>query len=164
MKTVGRVGVVNYQAGNIRSVETALRQLQAEFFVSDKPEELCDADRLIFPGVGEAQAAMSVLTDFGLGEAIKAFFRSGKPLLGICIGSQIIMESSEERNTRCLGLLAGTAALPVQRDPRWIELLLRAFLLPKPRQQRGCIGKDRIRDSHPLGCRLGQSCRRAVSS
>jgi glutamine amidotransferase len=52
---------------------------------------------------------MSVLTDTGLGEAIAAFHRSGKPLLGICIGSQIIMESSEERNTRCLGLLPGKA-------------------------------------------------------
>jgi glutamine amidotransferase len=107
MKSAARVGVVDYQAGNIRSVETALRRLRADFFVSDDPGELLDAGRLVFPGVGEASAAMSVLADSGLGEAVSSFFRSGRPLLGICIGSQIIMDSSEERSTRCLGLLAG---------------------------------------------------------
>ena len=102
--------MVDYGAGNIRSVETAFRHLQADFFISDKPEELFRAERLVFPGVGEACAAMSVLTETGLGESIGAFYRSGKPLLGICIGAQIIMESSEERDTRCLGLLPGKAA------------------------------------------------------
>jgi glutamine amidotransferase len=107
------VGVVDYQAGNLKSVETALRFLDAHFFVTRHPEEIEKADRLIFPGVGEARAAMTVLDESGLGSAIVEFFRSGKPLLGICLGCQIVMERSEERDAGCLGLIQGT----VERFP-----------------------------------------------
>jgi glutamine amidotransferase len=101
------IGVVDYRAGNLKSVETALRYLGADFFVSQDPKRLIDADRLLFPGVGEAAAAMGVLRETGLDETILAFFVSGKPLLGICIGCQIALESSEERDTACLGLVRG---------------------------------------------------------
>lgn len=108
------IGVVDYKAGNLRSVETAMRFLQADFFVSEDPDAFAKADRMIFPGVGEALAAMTVLRESGLDEAVRAFYASGKPLLGICIGCQIALESSEERGARCLGLVKGT----VQRFPR----------------------------------------------
>jgi glutamine amidotransferase len=102
-----KIGVMDYKAGNIRSVETALRCLSADFVVSDKPDVLKSCDKLIIPGDGEARAAMDVLGETGLGELVGDFFRRGRPILGICIGCQIIMEHSEERDTRCLGLVPG---------------------------------------------------------
>jgi glutamine amidotransferase len=102
-----RVAVIDYQAGNLRSVETALRHLGAEFRVTGRPEEALRAERLLVPGVGEARAAMEVLDPAGLGEAIREFVRSGRPTLGICLGAQVIFERSEERSTPCLGILPG---------------------------------------------------------
>ncbi|MFO8065554.1 MAG: imidazole glycerol phosphate synthase subunit HisH [Spirochaetota bacterium] len=104
-----RLGVVNYEAGNLRSVETALKAVGAEFFVSDKPEELLGSDRLVFPGVGDAKAAMDVLERSGLADAVRSFFESGRRILGICVGSQIVLDASEENDARCLGLVPGTA-------------------------------------------------------
>lgn len=106
-----RIAVVDYNAGNLRSVETALKYLKADFFITGRPEELRGADKLIFPGVGEAKAAMKVLEETGLAGAITEFYKSGRPLLGICLGSQIVLADSEESNTRCLGLIPGTARL-----------------------------------------------------
>jgi glutamine amidotransferase len=102
-----KIGVMDYGAGNIRSVETALRHLGAQFLVSGEPEVLKACDKLIIPGDGEAQAAMSVLNETGLAELVRDFFRAGRPILGICIGCQIVMEHSEERDTSCLGLIPG---------------------------------------------------------
>jgi len=101
-------GVVDYQAGNLRSVETALRHLGADFIVSGSPEVLMQAEKLIFPGVGEARASMDVLRSTGLGDLILEFAASGKLLLGICIGAQILLQRSEEGDTECLGAIKGT--------------------------------------------------------
>jgi glutamine amidotransferase len=102
-----RVAVIDYQAGNLRSVETALRHLGAEFRVTARPQEALEAERLLVPGVGEARAAMQVLDPAGLGQAVREFAASGRPVLGICLGAQVIFERSEERNTPCLGILPG---------------------------------------------------------
>jgi glutamine amidotransferase len=102
-----KIGVMDYKAGNIRSVETALRYLGADFVVSGEPEVLKACDKLIIPGDGEAQAAMGVLNTSGLAALVWDFFRAGRPILGICIGCQIVMEHSEERDTPCLGLVPG---------------------------------------------------------
>ncbi len=110
------VAVIDYGAGNLKSVETALRFLAADFAVSADPEQVARADKVIFPGVGEAAAAMATLKKTGLGEALAAFHRSGRPLFGICLGSQVVLERSEESATSCLGLLAGTARL-LPRQP-----------------------------------------------
>ena len=99
--------VLNYEAGNLKSVETALSWLNCDFLVSGDPETVVCAERLIVPGVGEAGAAMSVLKNSGLADAVRTVFLSGKPMLGICLGCQLIFEHSEERNTSCLGLLPG---------------------------------------------------------
>lgn len=101
------VGVVDYNAGNLKSVETALHFLKTDFFISSHPGDFFKANKLIFPGVGDAQAAMQVLHDTGLGEAIREFYNSGKPILGICLGCQIILTYSEERSTHCLDLIKG---------------------------------------------------------
>ncbi len=105
------IGVVDYRAGNLKSVETALRYLDFRFIISQEPEKILKTDRLIFPGVGEAGSAMNVLERTGLGEAIEDFARSGKLILGICLGCQIILDRSEESNTRCLGLIGGIAKM-----------------------------------------------------
>jgi glutamine amidotransferase len=99
--------VVDYQAGNLRSVETALLHLGARFRISSRPEEIAAAERVIVPGVGEARDAMEHLSASGLDQAIDGVRRSGRPLLGICLGCQIIFERSEERSVRCLGFLPG---------------------------------------------------------
>ena len=101
------IGVVDYKAGNLKSVDSALSHLGAEFLISDKPEELLRCDKMIFPGVGEAKSAMEVLKSSGLGQAVREFALSGKPLLGICLGAQIVFDSSEERQTKCLGIIPG---------------------------------------------------------
>ncbi len=101
------IGVVDYEAGNLKSVELALRHIGVDFYISKDPEKLLSADRMIFPGVGEAQSSMEVLDRTGLGDAVKEFAASGKPLLGICIGCQILFDFSEERNTDCLGIIPG---------------------------------------------------------
>jgi imidazole glycerol-phosphate synthase subunit HisH len=99
--------VLDYEAGNLKSVENALARLGQRFTVTSRPEVVRKASRLIFPGDGEAAATMAVLERTGLGEAVRDFHRSGKPLLGICIGCQVIFDSSEERSTACLGLVSG---------------------------------------------------------
>ncbi|MFP4491956.1 MAG: imidazole glycerol phosphate synthase subunit HisH [Spirochaetaceae bacterium] len=104
---MGRVGVVNYAAGNLASVESVLKRLGAEYTVSDNPVVLQDCERIIFPGVGEARAAMGELEKRGLDRFLPEFAASGKPLLGICIGYQILLSRSEENQTPCLGIIPG---------------------------------------------------------
>jgi len=104
-----KIGVVDYEAGNLRSVETALRAIGADYLVADTPEPLLATDRLVFPGVGDAKAAMDVLERSGLADAVREFFRSGRRILGICVGSQIVLDASEENDARCLGLVPGSA-------------------------------------------------------
>lgn len=101
------IGVVDYEAGNLTSVETALSHLGASYAVVKSPEQIEQADRLIFPGVGEAFAAMSVLKKTGMDEGLRNFAASGKLFLGICIGCQLLLERSEERSAQCLGMVPG---------------------------------------------------------
>ena len=105
------IGVVDYEAGNLTSVVTALKYLGARFEVTKNPREVSRADKVIFPGVGEARQAMAVLRSTGLGDALIAFAASGKPLLGICMGCQILQDYSEERDTSLLGLIPGRVCL-----------------------------------------------------
>ena len=102
------VGIVDYNAGNIKSVERALASLGADYVLSKSPRDLEYADRLIFPGVGEAAYAMEQLHRTGFDGFLRDWAKAGKPLLGICLGSQIIFDHSEEGGVDCLGLLPGT--------------------------------------------------------
>ena len=104
-----KIGIIDYDAGNLKSVETALNFLGGDYFVSSDPEELLKSDKLIFPGVGEASASMRILKSRSLDSFIQDFFKKGNPLLGICLGCQIVLNSSEERDTKCLGLVPGTS-------------------------------------------------------
>ncbi|MBR1721644.1 MAG: imidazole glycerol phosphate synthase subunit HisH [Treponema sp.] len=101
------VGIIDYNAGNIRSVERALSFLKAEYVLSKNPADLKNCDRLIFPGVGEAAYAMQQLKSTGFDSFLKDWSAAQKPLIGICLGSQIIFEHSDEGDVECLGLLKG---------------------------------------------------------
>ena len=83
-------GIVDYNAGNITSVERALKALKAPFILSKNPKELEKVDRIIFPGVGDAAYAMKQLKLTGFDLFLKDWAASGKKLAGICLGSQII--------------------------------------------------------------------------
>jgi len=101
------ITIVDYRAGNLTSVKRALDHLDIPNQISADPEIVRRAERIIFPGVGHAGAAMSVLRERGLDSALVEAVRSGTPTLGICIGCQIILSHSEEGDTPGLGLLPG---------------------------------------------------------
>ena len=96
-----KVAVVKYNAGNIQSVMNALRRVGVDPVLKDNPVELRKADRVIFPGQGEASHAMEYLQTHGLDLVIKSLTQ---PVLGICIGQQLMCEHSEEGNVDCLGI------------------------------------------------------------
>lgn len=102
------VAVIDYDAGNLRSVEKALTALGEQPVITRKREQLLEADRVILPGVGSFGDAMEKLHLYGLVEVIRQVAASGTPLLGICLGLQLMFESSEEsRGAEGLGLLKG---------------------------------------------------------
>lgn len=102
--------VVDYGAGNLTSVANALDHIGANATVSRDPAVIAAADKLVFPGVGAAGSAMNTLVTTGIGDAIATVVKKGNPVLGICIGCQIILESSEEDGgVKTLGLLPGKA-------------------------------------------------------
>lgn len=101
------VGIVDYDAGNLKSVETCLTHLGFSYVLSGDPQVLEKTDRLVFPGDGHAATSMENLKKRGLDQLLSSYFRSGKPILGICVGSQIVLDKSEEGNAVCLGLIPG---------------------------------------------------------
>ncbi len=103
------IAIIDYDAGNLTSVARAVRHLGADCVVTNDVAVIREAERVIFPGVGAAGSAMESLQRLGLDAAIRDAFDAGKPVLGICLGTQIIMGFSEEDGgTSCLGLIEGT--------------------------------------------------------
>jgi glutamine amidotransferase len=96
-----RTAILKYNAGNIRSVQIACERIGIHALVTDDPRILREADRVIFPGVGEASSAMRYLRERGLNEVITGL---QQPVLGICLGLQLLCRHSEEGNTDCLGV------------------------------------------------------------
>ena len=105
-----QVAIIKYNAGNIRSVLFAMERIGVKAIVTDVQEELERADKLIFPGVGEARSAMKYLKDKGIDGLIR---NAKQPLLGICLGMQLLCRHSEENDTDCLGIFD----TPVKRFP-----------------------------------------------
>lgn len=93
--------IIKYNAGNIQSVLYALERIGRQAVVTDDPVQIRDADKVIFPGVGEASTAMDYLRERGLDELIRGL---KQPVLGICLGMQLMCSYSEENDTTCLGI------------------------------------------------------------
>jgi glutamine amidotransferase len=96
-----RLVIIKYNAGNIQSVLYALERIGREAVVTDDPSLIAAADKVIFPGVGEASTAMGYLRERGLDGLIKGLHQ---PVLGICLGMQLLCSYSEENDTNCLGI------------------------------------------------------------
>lgn len=109
------VAIIKYNAGNVYSVECALSRLGVESIVTDNSKLIMSADKVIFPGVGEAAAAMSHLRASGLDNIIRNLT---SPVLGICIGQQLMCSHSEEGNTDCLGIFPDKVIRFNQTDSR----------------------------------------------
>jgi imidazole glycerol phosphate synthase glutamine amidotransferase subunit len=104
---VTRIAVVDYGAGNLVSIDQALRVAGAEVTVARRPPDLRGADGLIVPGVGAAAPAMARLARRGLAEEIRAWAAADRPFLGICLGMQLLFEGSDEDGAATLGILGG---------------------------------------------------------
>ncbi len=93
--------IIDYGAGNIKSIQFAFKRLGLDAALSSKPSEILNADKIIFPGVGEASSAMHMLRESKLDKIIPTL---KQPVLGICLGMQLLCNSTEERNTKGLGV------------------------------------------------------------
>src|SRR5688572_20863863 len=96
-----KIAIIKYNAGNIRSVLYALERIGHTALVTDKPDEIISAEKVIFPGVGEASTAMNYLKERNLDKLISSLTQ---PVLGICLGMQLLCNYSEENDTECLGI------------------------------------------------------------
>ena len=95
------IAIIKYNAGNTKSVENAVKRLGFDCIITDDPSEIKRANKVIFPGVGEASTAMAYLKQHQLDKLIVSL---KQPVLGICLGLQLMCKSSEEGNTKCLGI------------------------------------------------------------
>jgi imidazole glycerol-phosphate synthase subunit HisH len=110
------IAILKYNAGNIKSVQNALSRLGYKSIITDNPSELTKAEKVIFPGVGEAGTAMIYLKERGLDQTILTL---SQPVLGICLGLQLMCRFSEEGDTKCLGIFDTDVRLfpPVEKIP-----------------------------------------------
>jgi imidazole glycerol-phosphate synthase subunit HisH len=110
------IAIIKYNAGNIRSVSNAVNRIGYESVITDDYEAIRKADKVIFPGVGEASSAMKYLRERGLDELIISL---KQPVLGICLGLQLLCRHSEEGDTKCLGVFDTVVKLfpPVDKVP-----------------------------------------------
>jgi len=103
------IAIIDYGAGNLRSVTNALVKLGYQPKVTRDPEDVLNAAAVIFPGVGAAADAVQSLRDSGLDEAIREVIREGQPLFAVCVGMQVLLSSTEEGGwNECLGIIPGT--------------------------------------------------------
>jgi glutamine amidotransferase len=113
------ITIIDYDAGNLTSVYRALKHIGVSARISNNPKEIENAQKIIFPGVGHAKSAMRSLTQKGIDTALKNAFDKKIPILGICLGTQIILSHSQEGDTQTLGLIDGNcvkfdANLPIK--------------------------------------------------
>ncbi|UXE68122.1 MAG: imidazole glycerol phosphate synthase subunit HisH [Chryseotalea sp. WA131a] len=110
-----KIAVIKYNAGNIRSIAFALERLGIDYSITDDVEKIKSADKVIFPGVGEASTTMRYLTEM---KVDKLIINLKQPVLGICLGMQLMCKYSDENNTPCLGIFDETVKLfkPVQNQ------------------------------------------------
>jgi len=105
------LAILDYKAGNQTSVRRALDYLGIKAQITADPREMHKAVGVIFPGVGAAGQAMNELTGTGLDDVLRALVQEGKPLLGVCVGCQILLDYSEENDTKALGVIPGECVM-----------------------------------------------------
>ncbi|HMG83877.1 MAG TPA: imidazole glycerol phosphate synthase subunit HisH [Ferruginibacter sp.] len=110
----GSIAIIKYNAGNVQSVLYALQRIGASAFVTDDPKQIAEADKVIFPGVGHATPAMQYLIERGLDKLIVGL---KQPVLGVCLGQQLMCNHSEEGDTACLGIFDTEVKLFVSAKP-----------------------------------------------
>jgi imidazole glycerol-phosphate synthase subunit HisH len=115
------ITIVDYNAGNLRSVKRACDAVGVEAVFTQDPDRVAKADRLIFPGVGHALTAMETLERTGLAAAVRHVVDRGVPVLGICVGAQLLLDGSEEGPTKGFGLVPGQTRL-LQVDDRRLKI------------------------------------------
>ena len=103
--------IVDYQAGNVESVQRACHAVGIDALISADPDLIRKAERVIFPGVGTAESAVGTLHKTGIWDALLDFADAGRPLLGICLGAQILMEQTEEGDQACLAYTRAVQAV-----------------------------------------------------
>jgi len=103
--------IINTRAANVHSVDKALRKVGANPVITSDPKELASADAAVLPGVGASDSVMTALNSLGLTDPVKQFAASGRPLLCICVGLQVLFNSSEEGDLPGLGLVQGSVKL-----------------------------------------------------
>ena len=142
------IAIIDYNAGNLTSVARAVSHIGFQCLVTRDTKEILKAERIIFPGVGAAGSAMVSLKSKGLDSAITEAFSMGTPILGICLGTQVIMGHSEENDTPCLGLING---------------LVRAFQADKITENEGRLkiphmgwNSVEIKKEHPVLSGMGE--------
>ena len=108
-----KIVVIDYESGNLRSVSKALEMAGVQPQVTGDPKALLSADMAVLPGVGAGDAAMRALRQRGLVQPLREYVASGRPFLGICLGMQLLMDTTEEGDSACLGIIPGrTRRLP----------------------------------------------------
>lgn len=127
------IAIIDYDAGNIKSVEKAFDFIGAEYVLTRDPEEILKADRAVLPGVGCFKDAMDNIRAYGLEEVIKKFIASGKPFLGICLGLQLLFEESEESpGVKGLSVLKGACRkIPAGDDLKVPQIGWNSLSFPK---------------------------------
>ena len=106
---MGPIVIVDYGAGNLRSVQKAFEHLGHRAVFTSDPGALAEAGAIVFPGQGAAPPAMAALDRDGMADAIRDAVARGKPFFGVCLGLQLLLERSEEGDTECLGIVPGAA-------------------------------------------------------
>ena len=110
------IAIIDYKAGNLRSVQKALEECGASARITADAKDIIAADGVVFPGQGACDASMLSIRERGLFEIIRHSIDSGKPFLGVCLGLQLLLESSEEGEEPCLAILKGsTKRLPPEK-------------------------------------------------
>ena len=105
------ITIVDYNAGNLRSVKRACDAVGIDSIVSSNPEDVAKAERVIFPGIGHARTTMETLLRAGLVDALNTARAHGTPILGICVGAQLLLEGSDEGPVEGLGWIPGRTRL-----------------------------------------------------
>lgn len=105
------ITIIDYGAGNLRSIQRAIEASGAKPEISRDPDRIAKSDRLVLPGVGNAKAAMDQLRSTGIADAVTEQAQRGAPLLGICLGMQLLFDEQEEGPTTGLGLLEGNVIM-----------------------------------------------------